>query len=1526
VTTSSAHRSISDFIASLPSSCSGSTFSTSASSKTSAAHTAHRWSWLTRVLFLTFALVGLSNIPAFAQVTVPTLELSDLFLAQTQLSNAGLVIGAVSFTSNNSPYGTMLSYSPGAGTQVAAGSAISLVLSSGPSNGVIGGCEVCPRTAASCSVGGTTYTQCWQSQNNVYYLVGASQDYARTNPDCTPTNVMDPLTYIGYGPSPSGWYSSCHDTSDTCRLTGQCASDCYPPGQPAFSQTPNCILGKYSMAAYDWDGNLLFIVYCSMQLKDAYDDYRGDLFHNCWDTSYGGPYAEYPPQILPQFSQTVPNVVGDTQADATSALTAAGVVLGTVTLQSGTSVPNGSIISESPVAGTAAIPGGHVNLVVSSNGIVVPDVTGYTQGAAIGAITGLGLTYTIRSAYNSNVSPGDIIVTNPVAGTLVGTSSNVILLESAGAATHLNVCPGAQTSPAPCSTTYTTQPPYTAAFTIPAQTTLGAISVVTSGASNLDFQAEANDSSPILCTLQTYTSATICTVDVTFTPQAPGLRTGAINLTDSSGNLIASSFLYGIANGPAITFPPGKQITVGSGLGLTSGVALDAAGDVYITDSSNSQVVEVPAGGSTQTTVGSGFSGPSSVAVDGAGDVFVADTGNQQVEEITPAGIQTTVPATGLSQPQGVAVDGSGDVFIVDSAINQVVEVTPGGVQSTVPTNGLSQPQGVAVDGSGNVYIADTGNQRVLEITSGTTQTLLNFTALVSPTAVAVDAAGDVFVADSGNNNVVELPADGSGQFTVISSLSSPQGVAVDGLGDVFIANTNQKVVAEFQNSQPSPLTFAATNVGSPSSPQSVTVQNVGNLPLSAVAPGLAFTGNFSQVAGSGTPADCTSGLALASGSLCNLSIVFQPQNSGPLTGAAVFTDNSLNTLPSAAQTIALAGTGNSTAIAVPNVVGSTQVAASSAITSAGLVVGTVSTASSVTVPAGSVISESPVAGTLVSAGTAVALLVSSGVSVPNVVGDTQAAATSAITSAGLTVGTVSNAASSTVPVGDVISENPTAGTAVNGGSSVSLVISSGESVPNVVGDTQTAATSAITSAGLVVGTVTTASSSTVPIGSVISENPTAGTAVNGGSAVALVISSGITVPNVVGSTQAAATSAITSAGLTVGTVSNAASSTVPVGDVISENPTAGTAVNGGSAVALVISSGVSVPNVVGITQTAATSAITSAGLVVGTVTTAPSTTVPSGSVISENPTAGTAVNGGSAVNLVVSTGPAKYVLTTAASPASGGSVIPPSGNTYSANTLVYLTATPNAGYVFSNWTGPVAIPNSASTTVTMTAPETVTANFITAAQPQVTLNLTSVNFGNVYLSTVVSQIITVQNTGNATLKFTNIALTGANGGGMYRMQNFCTATLLVGKTCNVEVFFSGNSIGPRSNTLSFTDNAPQSPQQVSFTATVINPIASFNPTQVAFGTVKQGHSTKTNLTITNTGTTALTITSIGVTGTDMQDFGQINNCTSLAPGRNCTVSVTFTPTTTGFRSAALTVVDNTQTGTANIPLSGTGD
>jgi hypothetical protein len=173
------------------------------------------------------------------------------------------------------------------------------------------------------------------------------------------------------------------------------------------------------------------------------------------------------------------------------------------------------------------------------------------------------------------------------------------------------------------------------------------------------------------------------------------------------------------------------------------------------------------------------------------------------------------------------------------------------------------------------------------------------------------DGAGDVFIADVGLNEVVEVPAGGGAQTTAVSGLNQPTGVGVDGAGDVFIADHNSSKVVEVQRSQAPTLSFLATAVGNTStdSPQSVTVQNIGNQALDAVAPGLNIGANsFVQVAGSGNPADCNGSFSLAPGASCNLSVSFIPQTVGSIVSAATFTDNALNAT-AASQSVALQGT-----------------------------------------------------------------------------------------------------------------------------------------------------------------------------------------------------------------------------------------------------------------------------------------------------------------------------------------------------------------------------------------------------------------------------------------------------------------------------------------------------------------------------------------------------------------------------------------------------------------------------------------
>jgi beta-lactam-binding protein with PASTA domain len=131
-------------------------------------------------------------------------------------------------------------------------------------------------------------------------------------------------------------------------------------------------------------------------------------------------------------------------------------------------------------------------------------------------------------------------------------------------------------------------------------------------------------------------------------------------------------------------------------------------------------------------------------------------------------------------------------------------------------------------------------------------------------------------------------------------------------------------------------------------------------------------------------------------------------------------------------------------------------------------------------------------------------------------------------------------------------------------------------------------------------------------------------------------------VPDVVNMSQTDALSEIMEAGLTLGRLTQASSEEVSPGNVMGQSPDAETSVAPGSSVNLIISTGpaVTVPNVVGMSQTDAQDAITSAGLSVGLVTPTSSPTISAGKIIGQNPNAKTAVPQGSAVNLILSSGP----------------------------------------------------------------------------------------------------------------------------------------------------------------------------------------------------------------------------------------------------------------------------------------------
>lgn len=260
------------------------------------------------------------------------------------------------------------------------------------------------------------------------------------------------------------------------------------------------------------------------------------------------------------------------------------------------------------------------------------------------------------------------------------------------------------------------------------------------------------------------------------------------------------------------------------------GVAVDAAGNIYIADYSNFRIRKVATTGIITTIAGTGANGyqgnggqataakisyPECVRVDAIGNVYFTDAGNALVWKVNTSGIITVIagipgigafsgnggPATAaeLNNPVGLAIDNNMNVYVADQVNNQIRKISTNGIITAVAGTGaagfsgnggsaltakLNNPTGVAVDNSGNMFIADYMNNVVRKVnTSGTINafagnTIANFngfggladtTELYNPTGVSVSATGNVYIADAGNGVVREVMT--TGQMYVIAGI-----------------------------------------------------------------------------------------------------------------------------------------------------------------------------------------------------------------------------------------------------------------------------------------------------------------------------------------------------------------------------------------------------------------------------------------------------------------------------------------------------------------------------------------------------------------------------------------------------------------------------------------------------------------------------------------------------------------------------------------------------------------------------------
>jgi eukaryotic-like serine/threonine-protein kinase len=276
-------------------------------------------------------------------------------------------------------------------------------------------------------------------------------------------------------------------------------------------------------------------------------------------------------------------------------------------------------------------------------------------------------------------------------------------------------------------------------------------------------------------------------------------------------------------------------------------------------------------------------------------------------------------------------------------------------------------------------------------------------------------------------------------------------------------------------------------------------------------------------------------------------------------------------------------------------------------------------------------------------------------VSVPNVTGETEQAAETKLRADGLSA-TPSLSPSLKVASGRVIRQSPTGGRMVSSGTRVSIVVSSGPgsaALPDVAGQTATQAVNSLRGAGFE-PTTKQQPSAKVAQGKVVGTEPPAGTELQEGSPVTVLVSSGpaqVRVPDVSGDSQSGASAALAAVGLAVGTVTQQVSSAQAPGNVISQSPAAGASVGTGAKVDLTIakaSDEVAVPKVVGESETQAAAALGGAGFAPTVVTSTTTEESKVGVVLKQSPSAGHQVRKGSTVTLTVG---AKATETTPTTP-----------------------------------------------------------------------------------------------------------------------------------------------------------------------------------------------------------------------------------------------------------------------------------
>ena len=210
-----------------------------------------------------------------------------------------------------------------------------------------------------------------------------------------------------------------------------------------------------------------------------------------------------------------------------------------------------------------------------------------------------------------------------------------------------------------------------------------------------------------------------------------------------------------------------------------------------------------------------------------------------------------------------------------------------------------------------------------------------------------------------------------------------------------------------------------------------------------------------------------------------------------------------------------------------------------------------------------------------------------------------------------------------------------------------------------------------------------------------------------------------------------------------------------------------------------------------------------------------------------------------------------------------------------------------------------------------------------TGAQTGLTITPSTLSFGNVIVGQSGTQSVKLTNSGNSNLTI-NLATVAGTAFGISGLS--LPTTLAGGQSLSFNAQFTPTAGGAATGSITFTDNAPGSPQVVSMVGTGVTTNASLvaNPGSVAFGNVAVGSNSQQTITLTNTGNTSATISAISSSGTGFSASGLPTPLT-LAANQSTSFTAQFTPTTSGSAAGSILITSTASNPTVSIGLGGTG-